>query len=145
MKSNLKAAVRILAALCALTTVLHVRGATEIVPLILVDEVPLPDAIQNLARQINLNCIIDPCVPGSYFGDGRKVRAPEVSFRFENRTVEDVLEFVMKKYKLRVITNHATTVARIVPLNHRVRPVPSSPELSDSNGILPTLFLNGVT
>src|SRR5437879_2702402 len=42
-----------------------------VLPLIVIEEVPLPDAIRNLARQMNLNYILDPRVPGSNFGPGR--------------------------------------------------------------------------
>ena len=43
---------------------------SEIVPLIVIDEVPLSDSIKNLARQAAMNCILDPCVPGSECGLG---------------------------------------------------------------------------
>src|SRR6185503_8101488 len=51
-------------------------GAGEVVPLIVIDEVPLTDAIRNLARQSNLNFQFDPKITSS--------NQPNVSIRFEN-------------------------------------------------------------
>lgn len=120
-------------------------SAAEIVPLVLVDEVPLRDTVRNLARQMKFNLIFDPCVPGSYYGAGRKIREPEVSFRFQNRSVEEVFSYVLNKYQLVVVTNPATTVGRIVPQRHRVKPIPMSPALSGTNRIEPVIHLNGIT
>ena len=40
-------------------------GPGEVVPLIVIDEVPLADAIRNLARQSNLNFQFDPKITSS--------------------------------------------------------------------------------
>ncbi len=94
---------------------------------------------------MKFNLIFDPCVPGSYYGSGKKIREPEVSFRFQNIRVEEVFAYVLDKYQLVVVTNPATRVGRIVPLGHRVKPIPVSAALSSTNGIEPAIFLNGVT
>ena len=50
----------------------------EVVPLIVIEEVPLTDAIRNLARQSNLNFQFDPRVT--------QTNQPNVSIRFEKVT-----------------------------------------------------------
>ena len=52
----------------------------DVVPLIVIDEVPLTDAIRNLARQSNLNFQFDPRITSS--------NQPNVSIRFENVTAQ---------------------------------------------------------
>jgi len=61
------------AAILSLTASATTGNAQSVVPLIVIDNVPLPDAIRNLARQFDLNYILDPRVPGSDFGPGRAV------------------------------------------------------------------------
>jgi hypothetical protein len=48
----------------------------EIVPLIVIDDVPLTDAVRNLARQSGLNFQFDPRISAT--------NQPNVSIRFEN-------------------------------------------------------------
>ena len=51
------------------------------------DDVPLTDAIKNLARQANLNYMLDPKIGFGQPGpDGRLVAQPSVSIRLENIT-----------------------------------------------------------
>src|SRR5688500_10872342 len=63
-------------------------GPGEVVPLIVIDEVPLADAIRNLARQSNLNFQFDPKITGS--------NQPNVSIRFENVTAQEALLAVLE-------------------------------------------------
>ena len=121
--------------------------ADEVVPLIVIDEVPLYDAIRNVARQMDLNWILDPCAPGPGPGAGKKGRpyGPDVSIRLEQKTVQYAFDLLLKKYGLTVITNPVTTVARVVPIGHRVKPVSASQLGADTNGILPVVTLEGVT
>src|SRR5262249_42039401 len=58
-----------------------------VIPLIVMDDVPLTDAIKNLARQAGLNYILDPKVAFGQPGpDGRPIPQPSVSIRWENVT-----------------------------------------------------------
>lgn len=77
----------------------------EVVPLIVIDEVPLTDAIRNLARQSNLNFQFDPRVTSS--------NQPTVSIRFENVTAQEALSAVLENYNLQLVRDPRTRIARI--------------------------------
>jgi hypothetical protein len=117
----------------------------DIMPLIVIGDVPLSDAIRNIARQMNLNFILDPCVPGaSPHAAGGKVREPGVNIRLENQTVEYALNLILKNHGLTLISNPVTTVARIVPIDHHIKPVRASEVGSDTNAV-PIINLDNVT
>src|SRR5688572_27291516 len=80
-------------------------GAGEIVPLIVIDEVPLTDAIRNLARQSNLNFQFDPRVTSS--------NQPNVSIRFENVTAQEALNAVLDNYGLMLSADTESKIARV--------------------------------
>lgn len=77
----------------------------EVVPLIVIDEVPLTDAIRNLARQSNLNFQFDPRITSS--------NQPTVSIRFENVTAAEALTAVLENYNLQLIRDPRTRIARV--------------------------------
>ncbi len=77
----------------------------EVVPLIVIDEVPLTDAIRNLARQSNLNFQFDPRITSS--------NQPTVSIRFENVTAAEALQAVLENYNLTLVRDPRTRIARI--------------------------------
>ena len=66
---------------------------SEVVPLIVIDDVPLLDAVKNLARQAGLNFQFDPRVT-------TMSNQPNVTVRFENVTAEDALTSVLDNYGL---------------------------------------------
>jgi len=75
------------------------------VPLIVIDDVPLTDAIRNLARQSNLNFQFDPRVTTS--------NQPNVSIRFENVSAHEALQAVLDNYSLSLIKEPKSKIARI--------------------------------
>src|SRR6266702_2672635 len=77
----------------------------EPVPLIVIDEVPLTDAIRNLARQSNLNFQFDPRITST--------NAPNVSIRFENVTAQEALTAVLENYNLALVKDPKAKIARI--------------------------------
>ena len=124
------------------------RSATnnaEKIPLIVIDDVPLIDAIRNLARQAGLNFIIDPRVAGSPVGPGSKVQSPSVKIRWENRSAEDALESLLKAHKLIAVTNSATTVARIAPESASIKPIAVERVGTNSSTPLPLLNLSDLS
>src|SRR5437868_7531182 len=70
-------------------------GTNDTVPLIVIEDVPLTDAIRNLARQSNLNFQFDPRVASS--------NQPTISIRFENVTAQEALNAVLDNYNLALI------------------------------------------
>ncbi len=79
--------------------------AEEVVPLIVIDDVPLTDAVRNLARQSNLNFQFDPRVTAS--------NQPNVSIRFENVTASEALQAVLENYSLQLVKDSKSRVARV--------------------------------
>jgi hypothetical protein len=131
-------------------TLAHAPGgvscASEAPVLCVIDNVPLTDAIRNVARQMELNFILDPNVPGAAFVGGRRSKEPLISNRWTNTSPEQVLRSILKSHQLILVTNPATTVARIAPGSVAVWPV-SSMVLgieSDTNQPVPLIVIDGV-
>jgi type II secretory pathway component GspD/PulD (secretin) len=87
--------------------------STVIIPTIVMDEVPLTDAIKNLARQAGLNYILDPKVTFGPPGVDGKVAVPNISIRWENVTAEQALTTLLTTYGLQLVEDPKTHIARI--------------------------------
>lgn len=79
--------------------------ADDTVPLIVIDDVPLTDAIRNLARQSMLNFQFDPRVTTS--------NQPNVSIRFENVSAQEALLAVLDNYSLVLVKEPKSKIARV--------------------------------
>jgi len=88
------------------------EAAPEVVPLIVIEDVPLTDAIRNLARQSNLNFQFDPRLTAGGPG-GQGSNQPNVSIRFENVTAQEALNAVLDNYNLMLIKDPKSKIARI--------------------------------
>jgi len=85
-----------------------------IIPLIVMDEVPLTDAIKNLARQAGLNYFLDPKLAFGQPGpDGRPVPQPSVSIRWENVTAAQALNAMLGTYNLQLVEDPKSKIARV--------------------------------
>jgi len=84
-----------------------------VIPTIVMDEVPLTDAIKNLARQAGINYILDPKVVfGPTGADGRQI-VPNISIRWEKVTAEQALTTLLTTYSLQLVEDPKTKIARI--------------------------------
>jgi hypothetical protein len=81
-----------------------------IIPLIVMQDVPLTDAITNLARQAKLTYVLDPSV-GFRAGEPQ----PTVSVRWQNITAQQALMALLSSYNLEWLEDPNTGIARIVP------------------------------
>ena len=78
------------------------------------DEVPLTDAIKNLARQENLKYVLDAAVPyGQSDEYGSPVLQPSVSVRWTNVTAHQALMTLLNNYNLQLVPNPKSHIARI--------------------------------
>jgi len=78
------------------------------------DDVPLTDAIKNLARQAGLNYMLDPKISFGQPGpDGRPTPQPSVSIRWENVTAEQALLALLNNYSLQLIDDPKTKIYRV--------------------------------
>lgn len=85
-----------------------------IIPLIVMDDVPLTDAIKNLARQAGLNYMLDPKIGFGQPGpNGQPAPQPSVSIRWENVTAEQALNALLNNYSLQMMEDPRTKIARI--------------------------------
>lgn len=85
-----------------------------IIPLIVMDDVPLTDAIRNLARQSGRNYMLDPKIAFGQVGpDGKATPQPSVSIRWENITAEQALTALLDNYTLQLVEDPKSKIARI--------------------------------
>jgi type II secretory pathway component GspD/PulD (secretin) len=85
-----------------------------IIPLIVMDDVPLTDAIRNLARQAGINYMLDPKIGFGQIGpDGKPAAQPNVSIRWENVTAEQALNALLNNYTLQLVEDPKSKIARI--------------------------------
>ena len=122
-----------------------VSAADDVIPLIRMVDVPLADAIKILARQSNLNYILDPHVPGSDFGPGRLAPKLLVTANWTNVTAQAALGALLKEHSLTMVSNTATTVTRIAPADLSVKPVPTSHVGTNTGSIIPLLVIDSVS
>jgi type II secretory pathway component GspD/PulD (secretin) len=85
-----------------------------VIPIIVMDEAKLRDAIQNLARMAGLNYMLDPKIGFGQVGpDGKLVAEPTVSIRWENVTAEQALYALLNNYNLQLVEDVKSKIARI--------------------------------
>ena len=114
-------------------------------PLSEMDGVPLTSAIRNLAREMGLNIIIDPRVPGAGFGGGRRLREPIIRARCPNMSSEQELWALLREHQLILVTNPVTTVARVAPGSTAVKPVPANVVVGvETNEVIPLIVIDDV-
>ncbi len=95
-------------------TIVDSEEATVVIPLIVMDEVPLMDAIRNLARQAMINYMVDPRVPYGQMGeDGQVTPQPILSIRWENVTAEQALVAVLNNYNLQISEDPKAKIYRV--------------------------------
>ena len=88
--------------------------AGAIIPLIVMDDVPLTDAIKNLARQAGLNYMLDPKVAFGQTGpDGKPGPQPMVSLRWESVTAQQALGALLNNYNLQITEDPKSKIARV--------------------------------
>lgn len=90
-----------------ISAVTNVAGAgDDLIPLIVIDDVPLLDAVKNLARQAGVNFQFDPRATAM-------TNQPSVTVRFENVTAPDALDAVLENYGLALKHDPKTRISRI--------------------------------
>src|SRR5262245_48601483 len=88
---------------------------STVIPLIVMDDVPLTDAIKNLARQAGLNYMLDPKIS---YGQpdpktGTIATQPLVSIRWENVTAEQALAALLNNYSFQLVADPRTHIYRV--------------------------------
>jgi type II secretory pathway component GspD/PulD (secretin) len=100
-------------------------NATNVVniPLVQFQDVPLTTAIESLARQANINYLLDPNIRyGQPDKNGQITPEPTLTIRWENITARDALLALLDNYGLQLIENPKTQIARIAIKNPNAPP-----------------------
>lgn len=85
-----------------------------IVPLVVLEDVSLTDAIRYLARQARINYMLDPKIAFGQPGpDGKAAAQPMVAIRWENVTAEQALAALLNNYNLQLTEDPKSKIARI--------------------------------
>ncbi len=85
-----------------------------IIPIIVMDDAKLTDAIRNLARMAAINYMLDPKIGFGQIGpDGKLTPEPTVTIRWENVTAEQALESLLNNYDLQILQDPKSKIARV--------------------------------
>jgi hypothetical protein len=120
-------------------------GANAAQTLIVVEDIPLGCAISNLAQQANLNYILDPRASSASIGPGKWMMPQRsVTCRWTNVAPELALKQLLKEHGLRMVTNAAAPVIRIVPFAQFAEPIAASEVRNETNSVIPVVLLEYV-
>ena len=93
-----------------------VAADTNTIPLIAMDSVPLDAALQNLARQAQLNIAVDPAVSRPTLVPGGRPAMPSmVSVRLEGITARQAIAALVENYDLTLSADAASGAVSIAP------------------------------
>ena len=139
----------------ALATVVHAQDSTgntstngsPILPLVDFRDVPITAVIQNLARQAELNCLIDPQLEQAW----QDSYEPAISCKIKNVTAKDVLRRILELRHLALLEDTEANLAFIIPerqttnplFAHRLSVATNSPLLY-TNGNIPLIQFSDV-
>ncbi|MBW8865609.1 MAG: hypothetical protein JF609_11955 [Verrucomicrobia bacterium] len=89
-------------------------AAPASIPLIQFSDVPITTAIENLARQANINYMLDPKIGyGLPDANGQVKVEPQLSIRWENISAENALIALLDNYGLQLIRDKKTGIDRV--------------------------------
>lgn len=118
-------------------------GQTEgNIPMIKMSDVPITTVIETLARQAEINYLLDPKLfnlPND--ASGKVVREPQLTFTWTNVTAQAALDRVLKENGLVMVPDAFTTVTLITGTNH-VAKIVDARLLASTNAAAPAT--NGV-
>jgi type II secretory pathway component GspD/PulD (secretin) len=115
-----------------------------VIPLIVMDDVPLTDAIRNLARQARLNYMLDPKIGFGQVGpDGKPGPQPMVSIRWENITAQQALMALLNNYNLDLVEDPKTHIARVA-MKDPAAPPPLSTKIYQLKYSSPSNILDSI-
>ncbi|HEV2693469.1 MAG TPA: hypothetical protein VG347_11285 [Verrucomicrobiae bacterium] len=105
-----------------------VQTNDALLPVIELHDVPLPKAIDTLARLGDFNYMLDPALFPGFDADGKEAKERTVSFRLENVSANDVLVRLLSLHRLvlqedsssriAIITRAGSSLTHILPIIH---------------------------
>jgi type II secretory pathway component GspD/PulD (secretin) len=101
-----------------------VATAAPTIPLIQFQDVPLTTAIEALARQANINYLLDPKIGfGQPDANGQIKAEPNLSIRWENVPAQHALEALLSNYGLQLSEDTKTKIYRITTKDPAALPI----------------------
>jgi type II secretory pathway component GspD/PulD (secretin) len=130
-------------------SVLTATGAAQpgaIIPIIVMDDAKLTDAIRNLARMASLNYMLDPKIGFGQIGPDGKTLNPEpsVTIRWENVTAAQALDALLANYDLQIVEDPKSKIARVTKKDPAAPP-PLSTKVYQLQYALPTNIVAALT
>lgn len=110
-----------------------------VIPSISMNNAPLTQAIDLLARQAGLNYILDPQLDAALRISGGKPTI--VSFEWVNISARDALYRLLKEHDLVLVENPVTSVARIGPASLHIKPIDAAELGNDTNAVIPVIMM----
>ncbi len=122
-----------IAALLGITTA---GWSQEIVASIDLKDVPLEASIETLARQMNINFMLDPKLSEpTRDADGKILPQPKVTYRWENKSADEALAQLIKEHGVKMVKSSASSVTRFMFTNQPAIKVDGNLVGNDTNAI----------
>jgi hypothetical protein len=101
----------------------NVSHANDIIPLVDMHDVPILDAIANLARQGHINYFVDRTLFPAYDAHGNARQQPLVDLYRENITARAALDLILHYYHLILLDDTVSNIAIITAANRASNPL----------------------
>jgi hypothetical protein len=126
------------------------NAAIEPCPLIEFEDVPITTAIDNLARQGEMNYLIDPEIDREWRSpNGAGKAEPLLTLHWKNIAPKDALKNILSDHDLKLVESPVTHVALVMKTGQSVETVDASllgmetniyrKNISDTNGVIPLI------
>jgi len=117
---------------------------SDIIPLIQLERVPVTTAIDNLARQAEINYLLDPKCGFSQPPGLDQRQEPNVSLTWTNLSARDALIGLLNCYGMHLMEITNTTVSKITLTNSTAGRVDTTWVRQDTNSAIPLVQMNMV-
>lgn len=117
---------------------------SDIIPVIQLERVPLSTAIDNLARQAEINYLLDPKCGFGQLPMTDQRQEPNVSLTWTNLSARDALVGLLNYYGLHLVEITNTTVSKITLTNSTAGGVDTTWIRQDTNSAIPLVQMNTV-
>ena len=114
---------------------LPTNGADQVIPIVM-NNIPIGTATENLARYADINHLFDPRLLKWWAfrdSDGNATHEPIVTFRSMNLNARQALIQILKDHNLVLAEDPVTSIARITYINQVVNPIDVSLLGNDTN------------
>src|SRR6185295_3853600 len=116
-----------LAAIAVLVSAIPISGSAATnetgIPVIKFEGVDLITAIENLARQADINYLIDPRIGWTTPPDPQGKPVPRITISWTNLTAQQALKGVLSYYGMQMVDISGTSISKITLTNLTAKPM----------------------